>query len=101
MMKFTLEMPSVSKCAVTECAYNVEKRCHAKAITVGNGQSPGCDTAFLGVQSHSRDTKRIAGVGACKVSQCQYNSDFECAAKDIEVGFAQNKVNCLTYQSRA
>lgn len=99
-MKITLEMPSISKCGATQCAYNVGQLCHAKAITVGDEQNPGCDT-FFGAQGHSRDVTRVAGVGACKVSQCQYNSDYECVAKNIEVGISKDQVHCLTYRVRA
>ena len=98
-MKITLEMPSVSKCGATQCGYNVGQLCHAKAITIGDEQNPGCDT-FFGARDRSNDVKRVAGVGACKVSQCLHNSDYECTAKDIEVGITKDRVNCLTYHAR-
>jgi hypothetical protein len=98
-MKITIEMPIVSECAVTECAYNADRSCHARAITIGDGVHPGCDT-FLSSGMHSKETKRTAGVGACKVTGCSHNDDFECMADSIHVGIQEDQVNCLTYKSR-
>lgn len=98
-MKVTLDMPIVSGCDATDCAYNVERGCHARAITVGDGDSPRCDT-FLGASSHTGMTSLTAGVGACKVSVCSHNRDFECMAADIGVGTAGGEVHCLTFSPR-
>jgi hypothetical protein len=98
-MKLTIDMPVVSECAATECAYNVGMSCHARAITIGDGVHPGCDT-FLGAASHAHDTSRTAGVGACKVTGCRHNDDFECTASKITVGFMGQDVNCLTFRAR-
>jgi hypothetical protein len=94
-----IEMPPVNQCDVKTCGYNVEACCHAKAITIGDGDNPGCDT-FFNTGKHCKDGERIAGVGACKVSGCQFNNDFECSAESIEVGFVGNKINCRTYKPR-
>ena len=100
-MKVTLEMPKVSGCSVTACAYNREKNCHARAITVGDGRRPGCDTFFNSTR-HCQESKRIAGVGACKVADCRYNKDFECSASEIEGGHSDpgQDVLCLTFEQR-
>lgn len=95
-MQITVDMPVVSECAVTECAYNNSQACHAKAITVGDGANPGCDT-YLGSASHTRRSSGTAGVGACKVSHCKHNDDFECQAESINVGFESSQVHCLTF----
>lgn len=99
MGKVTIEMPMVSKCDIKNCGYNVNNNCHAKAITVGDGTNPGCDTFFEN-STHNRETKRIAGVGACKVSSCQFNNDFECGADSVSVGHTDGKINCLTFKER-
>lgn len=99
MNRVALDMPVVGECSVAECAYNVNRGCHARAITVGDGIHPGCDT-FLVASPHSRDTARHAGVGACKTSACQYNDDYECTADQIAVGHAVHGASCLTYQQR-
>jgi len=99
MKKLTIEMPLVIHCDIGQCGYNVGKSCHAKAITVGNGKAPHCDT-FLDSPKHSKEAKHIAGVGACKVGSCKYNQDFECMADNIMVGFSQKKeINCLTFEA--
>ncbi len=95
-MKVTLEMPIVTKCMASECAYNVESKCHARAITVGDALEPGCDT-FLAGSRHIRQVKQIAGIGACKTAACKYNNDFECMAEGVQVGMVKNKANCMTY----
>lgn len=100
MKKITIEMPMVSSCEISGCGYNVEKKCHAKAITIGDSSEPECDT-FLSSPLHKRNTKLIAGVGACKVGGCRFNRDFECTAETINVGMNHSKVNCLTYSPKA
>jgi len=99
MMKLAIDMPVVEECLAGECAYNTDNRCRARAITVGDGIHPGCDT-FLNATPHSRASERHAGVGACKVSACQHNDDYECMAERIAVGHAGQAVACLTYRQR-
>ncbi len=93
-MKMNIDMPQVMKCNAQECVYNNEGACHARAITVGDGTTPHCDTAFqCGSHCKSRAT---AGVGACKVSGCTHNVDFECQASSIAVGMSQGRAMCKT-----
>lgn len=89
------KMPAVSECTIDECAYNISKSCHAIAITIGDGDRPMCDTFFKSITRGG--AKEIAGVGACKVSACRHNKDFECGAADIHVGNLKNHGNCLTF----
>lgn len=100
MIRIAIDMPVVGECVVGQCAYNTDNRCHARAITVGDGIHPGCDT-FLDATPHSRARERHAGVGACKVSACQHNDDYECMAEQIAVGHAGAAVSCLTYRQRS
>jgi hypothetical protein len=95
-MKMVLELPVISQCSVTRCAYNNDRQCHAKAITVGHGTTPGCDTFFTESQ-HTTEVTRSAGVGACKVAACRYNRDYECSAASIQVGYREDGVRCLTF----
>jgi hypothetical protein len=99
MEKITIEMPFVSRCDANQCGYNVSGACHAKAITIGDFITPGCDTYFE-ASNHNKEAKRIAGVGACKVSVCRFNNDLECSASKIVVGVVENEINCLTFQKR-
>ena len=98
-MRITLEMPAVRACNVEACAYNVDMGCHARAITIGDGIHPGCDT-FLGGDVGHTHSGSIAGVGACKVSGCRHNADFECTAENINVGIEGGTVNCMTFKAR-
>lgn len=98
-MKITIQLPAVTECTIAECSYNMENKCHAKAITIGDGNIPSCDTLFRGSQTiHTKNIQ--AGVGACKVSSCSFNDDLECSADSITVGLLKDKVNCLTYTMR-
>jgi hypothetical protein len=99
VMKMTIDIPAVGECTVSECAYNKESMCHAKAITVGDGDTPHCDTLFCGSE-HVRSDDIEAGVGACKVSSCSLNDDLECTADRISVGLKDDSVECLTYTMR-
>lgn len=98
-MKITLDMPLVAQCEVSDCAYNVDDGCHARAITVGDGMHPGCDTYFDS-NDHTRSNGTRAGVGACKVSGCKFNDDYECSASNIDVGYGAEDVECLTFTPR-
>lgn len=89
-------MPEVGSCMAKECAYNLEEKCHARAITVGDGQTCHCDT-FLGGVGHVKGKSRVAGVGACKIGGCQYNEDFECMADSISVKLDGDNALCTTY----
>ena len=99
MNRIGIDMPLVGECSVAECAYNTHNCCQARAITVGDGVHPGCDT-FLAATAHARDAGRHAGVGACKVSACRHNDDFECTVQQIAVGHSGGGASCLTYQQR-
>ena len=96
-MEITLEMPVIERCDATECTYNLNTACHAKAITVGDGITPGCDT-FMHGSRHVKDGSLRGGVGACKVSGCKHNIDYECGAEQIQVSNRGNNVFCMTYQ---
>ncbi|MGD8640314.1 MAG: DUF1540 domain-containing protein [Gammaproteobacteria bacterium] len=96
-MNFTIEMPEVKECGVTKCVYNLQEKCHARAITIGDGVTPNCDT-FHNASPHTKE-KRIAGVGACKVAGCTYNSDYECQANGIVIGIEDNQAKCLSYNA--
>ena len=96
-MKMTINMSVVSNCEVNDCAYNLENTCNARAITIGNGVHPGCDT-FFSNSTHTHEFNDLTGVGACKIISCMHNHEFECGAKKIEVGHNKSGICCLTYQ---
>ncbi len=94
-----MEMPKVIKCDVNDCAYNMDNKCHAMAITIGDSREPKCDT-FCQSMAKGGDINSIAGVGACKVSSCTYNTDLECQAMEICVGYKGQDADCLTFHSK-
>ena len=94
-----MEMPRVSHCEVSECSYNMDNRCHAMAITIGDSMHPHCDTMCVSDCKCSQK-QNIAGVGACKTSTCVHNQSLECGAPEINVGFCDQDVDCLTFKSR-
>ena len=79
-MKITLDLPVVTECTIGDCAYNVEDMCYAKAITIGDSVNPCCDTMVCGSE-HVKSRERVAGVGACKTSNCSFNHDMECSTE--------------------
>lgn len=91
----------VLKCAMDECAYNVEGMCHAVAMNVGNGYCPRCET-FNSASGSGRgeDTGRSAEVGACKVSSCLYNVGMDCQADGIVIDGLGSEPQCMTFQPR-
>jgi hypothetical protein len=99
-MEMTIDMPFIESCTINECAYNKDDMCHARAITIGDGVHPGCDTSLLGTSTHTR-ADGVAGVGACKVTNCMYNSDLECEADSITVSMKRKTIQCMTYSARA
>lgn len=101
MIRISVEMPAVTGCSIPDCAYNTESACHARAITVGNALRPECDTFFSMAQSgqeHTKAVQRQAGIGACKISDCSFNDDFECAAEGVSIGIKDGLVSCMTYE---
>ncbi|MDW4909241.1 hypothetical protein RB628_28850 [Streptomyces sp. ADMS] len=61
------------------CAYNRDRACHALAITVGDILHAHCDTFFTS-PAKGGDRSATGRVGACKMSDCRHNIDFECRA---------------------
>lgn len=98
-MELMIEMPLIKRCDVAACVYNVQSACHAKAITIGDGVHPGCDT-FMSGTGHVRNSGIKAGVGACKVMGCSYNADFECSAESISISQQGSMMHCMTYMPR-
>lgn len=98
-MKLDIDVPNVTECSVSKCAYNMGKKCHAVAITVGDTTHPMCDT-FFESERHST-SQNMAGIGACKVSICKHNTDFQCSAESIRVDSRGAAAACVTFSARA
>ena len=95
-----MNMPTVLKCSVQECAYNQKESCHALAITIGHDQHPHCDTFCAGT-AKGGDASANGKVGACKIQVCKFNKNLECAATGITVGFLIDAADCQTFQARS
>lgn len=94
-MKVTMDMPAVKNCRVEDCVFNHDRNCSARAITVGDGSTPLCDTYYAG-SKHIKKS-HMAGVGACKVTSCRYNEDYDCLADNIIVGQISKSAKCRTF----
>ncbi len=91
-----MDMPVINECQVESCAYNRDRTCNALAITVGDARLAHCDTYFT-APAKGGDPSTSGRVGACKMSDCRHNTQFECQAPGIEVGPQHDAAECLTY----
>ncbi len=94
-MKKMIEMPEVSSCEATDCAYNRNTMCHARGITVGDMQQHLCDTMWMAMPRTMR--KEGAGVGACRSANCAFNEDLECQADGINITLSGGQAHCATF----
>jgi Domain of Unknown Function (DUF1540) len=94
-------MPPIRECEALDCAFNVGLQCHANAINVGGPEDvcPQCDTflkaSALGINQYVR-----ARVGACKVTNCEFNSVYECRAEIINLVPHCDHVDCMTFLAK-
>jgi hypothetical protein len=89
------KMPKVIDCLVAACAFNQDRCCHARAITVG-GPEPLCDT-FAKSRDKGGDIACTGCVGACKVQSCGHNEALECTAEGIRVMPSGVEARCATF----
>lgn len=99
MEKILIEMALVSGCSATECSYNRNNACQARAITVGDGAHAACDT-YCESSQRAKSGSGSAGIGACKMAGCKFNDGLECMASSVRVGRVQSRVNCMTFSPR-
>lgn len=98
-MQITIDTAEVAECAANKCGYNLDGECHARAITIGDGVHPMCDTFLPARGSRAGDVSAHSGVGACKVSDCRHNEDYLCHAESIELGVHSDHADCITFVS--
>jgi hypothetical protein len=94
-----ISMSRISECDVTNCSYNIDKKCHTLAITVGDHSCAKCDT-FLESGNKGGDLEVHGGVGACKAADCKFNAAYECTALAIKVGKHSSHADCETFTPR-
>lgn len=91
-------MPKIIDCQAKQCVYNRNGKCNTPAITVGDDE-PCCDT--FSNRPDKGGFPNIDGcVGACKVSDCEYNNSLECTASGIHVVVMKDHPDCGTYRQR-
>ncbi len=94
-----MTMPKITGCDASDCAYNIDKKCHALAITVGDSGCAMCDTFIKsGIQGGAPDM--TGAVGACKASTCRFNKSLECTAGSIIVGLHSTHADCKTFAAK-
>lgn len=98
-MKPTLNLPRVTSCAFDECAFNLKRHCQARAIVMGRGEECACGT-YIAYLPRSTPRPAVTVVGACKISECLYNSDLICTAGEVSVGPGTRKAQCLAFSPR-
>lgn len=92
------QMPQVQACEASQCLYNRDGKCHTFGITVGK-EEPCCDT-FMQGSAKGGVQDILAGVGACHVSSCSFNSNFECGAGSVQVTMKAGHPDCGTFQPK-
>lgn len=92
----TLQLPLVSTCSASSCAYNRDSACHAGAITV-TGDASTCGTYVESGTQAGQDA--TASVGACHRSECVFNAALECTAKDVAIESSGDVASCRTFQA--
>jgi hypothetical protein len=97
VQKLNVLMSTVDACAATTCAYNIDRECHARAITIGDGVHPACDT-FIEMEHHVSPHSPPTGVGACKVEVCRHNRELECEAPSIRLELHDLHADCATFK---
>lgn len=95
-----MQMPKITQCEVSECAYNRNMMCHALAITIGGGDDHMCDT-FYESEMQGGDPKSTGCVGACRSVSCTHNENLECCASEIKVGHKQMEIDCMTFKEKS
>ena len=92
-----MEMVSIEKCSMANCAYNASGLCHTPGITVGDHAE--CNTY---VHASSRGGfKEVSGaVGACHAMECRFNDRLECTAFEIDVASHDKHADCATFKAK-
>ena len=90
--------PHIKQCGMEMCSYNMDKKCHAVAVTIGKNK-PCCDT-FLKESEKGGFDEITGGVGACKVKNCIHNKSFECSADEISVEQQSRHPYCMTFEKK-
>ena len=89
-------MSPVKDCAISNCANNEKKACHAMAITVGASTEPMCGTYFQS-SSHGGVRDMTGGGGARQVAGFRVHESVEGPAPPPLVGLKNKHTRFLTF----
>lgn len=92
-----MNMTVISKCDMSNCAYNKDGGCHTLGITVGPHAE--CNT-FVHASSRGGFPEVKGGIGACLASSCKFNNKLECQAVDVNVSTDSKHADCTTFQQK-
>ena len=93
-----IEGSIVQSCKVEGCSFNSHSKCHALAVTIGDGTHPRCDTFVQEGSDSGMETS--TRVGACKVVSCVNNKKLICKAGFIDVIFNNDHPHCNKFQAK-
>ena len=96
--RMNMNLPDVIDCNVGQCAYNQESKCHSGAINIGN-REPVCDT-YVEAEIKGGFQKSLTKIGACKMSDCRFNGNYECLSAGIKVGAVNRHALCMNFKVR-
>jgi hypothetical protein len=91
-----MNMTSISKCNMSTCTYNKDGSCHTLGITIGPHAE--CNT-YVHASSRGGFPEIKGGIGACLTSNCKFNNNLECQAKEVDVAVDNKHADCKTFQS--
>ncbi len=89
-----MDMVSISKCSMADCAYNKDGKCHTHAITVGEHAE--CHS-YVHASSRGGYKEINGAVGACHAMDCRFNDELECHAPVIDVADHDKHADCATF----
>ena len=93
-----MDMVSIAKCSMVDCAYNKNRECHTPAITVGDHAE--CNT-YVHASARGGYKDVTGAVGACRAMDCRYNDALECHAAAIDVADHDKHADCATFAKKA
>ena len=92
-----MNMTGISKCNMSNCAYNREGSCHTLGITIGSHAE--CNT-YVHHSTRGGFPEIKGGIGACLASSCKFNAKLECQATAVNVASDDKHADCATFEKK-
>jgi hypothetical protein len=93
-----MDMSMITKCTMSNCAYNAGGMCHTLGITVGPHAE--CNT-FVHASARGGFREVQGGIGACLASDCKFNDKLECRATNVDVASHEKHADCETFRAKS